>query len=67
MKKERNYYKNMNFSTKIKFILTRRKEFMNFLGKGKVDIMDFWEYMDIFFNAGYWQKDNPSLVFTKPA
>ena len=54
MKKERNYYKNMNFSTKIKFILTRRKEFMNFLGKGKVDIMDFWEYMDIFFNAGYW-------------
>ena len=54
MKKERNYYKNMNFCTKRKFILTRRKEFMNFLGEENVGIMDFWEYMDIFFNAGDW-------------
>ena len=29
-KKERHYYKNMNFCTKGKFILRRKKEFMNF-------------------------------------
>ena len=31
----------MNLYTK--FILRRKKGFMNFLGKEKVDIMDFWE------------------------
>ena len=30
-KKERNYYENMNFCTKGKFILERRKEFIDFL------------------------------------
>ena len=38
-----------------------------FLGKGKVDIMDFWEWKEIFLNAGGWQKDDVSLVFTKLA
>ena len=33
----------MNFWTKGKFILRRKKELMNFSGQGKVDIMDFWE------------------------
>ena len=42
MKKERNY-KNMNFCTKKKFLLRRKKEFMNFLSQGKVNIMDFWK------------------------
>ena len=32
MEKEKNYYKNMNFCTKGKFILRRKKEFMNLLG-----------------------------------
>ena len=41
-KKERNHYKNMNFCIKRKFILRRKKEFMNFSGSGRVDIMNFW-------------------------
>ena len=41
-KNERNY-KNMNFCTKVKFTLRRKKEFMNFPSQGKNDIIDFWE------------------------
>ena len=33
----------MNFCTKQKFILRRKKKFMNFSDYGIVDIMDFWE------------------------
>ena len=48
----------------------KRKEkvhIMNFSDKGKVNIMAFWESKKIFFNAGSWQKDGLSLVFTKLA
>ena len=31
-KNKNNYYKNMNFCTKGKFVLRKEKEFMNFLG-----------------------------------
>ena len=48
----------------------KRKEkvhIMNFSDKGKVNIMAFSESKKIFFNAGSWQKDGLSLVFTKLA
>ena len=36
-------YKTINFCTKRKLILQIKKEFMNFSGKGKVAIKDFWK------------------------
>ena len=36
-------YKTINFCTEGKLILQIKKEFMNFSGKGKVAIKDFWK------------------------
>ena len=44
-------------------MLRREKDFMNFLNKIKIDIMVFWQYEGIFFEAGNWLKDNLSLLF----
>ena len=36
-----------------------------FQDKGKVDVMDFWEQKEIFFNSISWHRNDLSIVFTK--
>ena len=45
----------------------KKKRAYEFQGKRRVDVMDSLEQKKTFFNAGSWQKDDLSIVFTRLA
>ena len=50
----------------MKVVHIKKKGRVNeFQYKGKVDVMDFWQQEEIFFNVESWQKDDLFIVFFK--
>ena len=49
----------------MKVFIKKKGKVYEFLDKGKIDIMEVWEWKEIFFNAGSFYKYDISLVFTK--
>ena len=58
---ERNY-KNMNFVLRVH--IKKKGRAQEFMDKGKIDVMNFWEQKETFFNIS-WYRDDLSMVITK--
>ena len=65
MKERKKTFQKHELCTKEKFILRRKKEFMNLTTKEKLMLWISGCKKKVFSNAGSWQKDDLSIVFKK--